>query len=88
MTPQEHKRQKVYVAISRERASQDKEWGTTGHAVGEWLLILESELAEAKRAWVKGHGYRDMLAEVLQVATDAVACLEEHGLVEREEQAP
>mgnify|MGYP001562626404 CR=1 FL=1 len=88
MTPQEHERQKVYVAISRERAYQEKQWGTTGHAVGEWLLILESELAEAKQAWVKGDGYWDVLAEVLQVATDAVACLEEHGIMERQETIP
>ena len=92
MTPQQEERQeeryRVFMAISRERASQDKEWGTTGHTVGEWLLILESELAEAKQGWVKGHGDGEALAEILQMASVAVACLEAHGIVEREEPTP
>ena len=87
MTTPEHARQKVYVAISRERAYQDRTWGTTGHTVGEWLLILESELAEAKQGWVKGHGNGEALSEILQVAAVAVACLEAHGIVERQELA-
>ena len=86
MTPQQHERQKVYVAISRERAYQDRKWGTHGHSVGEWLLILESELAEAKQGWVKGKGDGEALAEILQVAAVAVACLETHGVVERKAQ--
>ena len=89
MTPQQEERQeeryRVFMAISRERAYQAKKWGTTGHTVGEWLLILESELAEAKQGWVKKNGDGEALAEILQVAAVAVACLEAHGVVERQE---
>ena len=85
MTTPEHARQKVYVAIARERAYQGRQWGNTWHTVGEWLLILESELTEAKQGWVKGHGNCEALLEILQVAAVAVACLEAHGVVERQE---
>ena len=86
MTTQQHNRQEVYVAISRERAYQQKKWRNTEHTVGEWLLILDSELAEAKQAWVKGRDNSEALAEILQVASVAVACLEAHGIVERKAQ--
>ena len=91
MTSQDERQEerfKVFMALSRERAYQDTKWGTTGHTVGEWLLILESELAEAKQGWVKGHGDGEALAEILQMASVAVACLEAHGIVERQETIP
>lgn len=76
----------VYNAVQRERKHQDEKHGTIEqhpHTVGEWLLVLESELAEAKQGWVKGNGDSDALKEILQVAAVAVACLEQHGIVER-----
>lgn len=79
-------RSDVFAAIDRERAWQEHKWGTNAehpHSVGEWLLIAEAELAEAKQAWVKGNGDGDALRELLQVAAVAVAALEQHGLIER-----
>lgn len=79
-------RENVFAAIDRERAWQEQKWGTNQehpHSVGEWLLIVESELAEAKHAWTKGSGDRDALAELVQVAAVAVAALEQHGAIER-----
>jgi len=73
----------IYDAIGRERQYQDAKWRHNPHTVGEWLLILEHELGEAKVAWVKGTGSNDALCEILQVISVGVACLEEHGIVER-----
>lgn len=76
----------VFDAITRERNYQDHKWGTIEqhpHTVGEWLLVIEAELQEAKQGWVKGQGDIDALREILQVASVAVACLEQHGIVER-----
>ena len=78
-------RQNVFEAIQRERTYQDAKWGTIEqrpHTVGEWLLIAESELQEAKTAWCKGHGDAGALEELIQVAAVAVACMEQHGIVE------
>lgn len=76
-------RQQVYEAVSRERDYQQRKWGERNHTVGNWLLIMEGELAEAKRAWIKGVGDKDALLELLQVVAVGVACLESHGVVER-----
>jgi hypothetical protein len=76
----------VFAAIDRERAWQELKWGTNTehpHTVGEWLLIVEAELAEAKQGWVKGQGDYDALRELVQVAAVAVAALEQHGAPER-----
>lgn len=79
-------RENVFAAIDRERAWQEQKWGTNQehpHSVAEWLLIVESELAEAKHAWTKGIGDADALAELVQIAAVAVAALEQHGAIER-----
>ena len=72
--------------VEVERMFQDSKHGPiemNSHTIGEWILILESELAEAKVALIKGGTGRDsVLQEILQVAAVAVACLEQHGLRE------
>lgn len=66
-----------------ERDYQDNKWGNVrehGHTIGEWVIILEGELAEAKQAILKGGTGRDsVLSEIVQVAAVAIACLEQHG---------
>ncbi len=77
------------MAVTAERKYQDAKWGTLSnhpHTVAEWLLILESELAEAKDAWVRNGGDLEALKEIVQVAAVAVACLEQHGPVGREDE--
>jgi hypothetical protein len=76
-------RDTVYLLIDKEREHQDAKWGDIeAHplTVGEWLLVLEAELDEAKRAWAKNtpppHSDLD---EIRQIAAVAVACLEQHG---------
>jgi hypothetical protein len=72
-------------AVLKERRYQDMKWGTSTerrHPIGEWLVILEGELAEAKEAWLRRNN-EDALKEILQVAAVGMACLEEHGTVKR-----
>lgn len=62
-----------------------QEQGRGGHELGAWLVILESELDEAKRALVHGgsktgKGRDTIRAELVQVAAVALAALEQHGL--------
>ena len=77
----------VLEAVKREREYQDQKYGQLqGRAmsVGDWILVLEEEIAEARLAWVKGRS-EDALREILQVATVAVAAILQHGVVERRE---
>lgn len=74
----------IFDAVGRERDYQDAKWGANPHTVGEWLLIVESELQEAKGAWFKIGGDFGALQELLQVIAVGVAALEQHGVVERE----
>lgn len=73
----------VFVAILEERYFQDNKHGTGDHTLGEWIIIMEAELAEAKTALIKGGSGRDSVrSEILQVVAVGVACLEQHGLKE------
>lgn len=74
----------VMAAIAREREFQDKKHGhpeTNPHSIGAWLLVIEAELAEAKRACIKGGEGRDnAISEIVQIAATCVACLEQWGV--------
>lgn len=90
----------IFEAIVKERAWQDKKYGPVltifprqvkqgpgGHELGAWLIIAESELAEAKKALVHGgskqaKGRDSIRAELVQLAAVCVAALEQHGLQE------
>ncbi len=80
----EIKYQRIFQAIANERAYQDRKWGGKPHTVGNFLLIMEGELEEAKQAWRKGIGDTEALREMLQVIAVGVACLEQHGVIERD----
>jgi len=73
-------------AVIDERNYQDEKHGpigTHGHTIGEWILIMEAELAEAKQALIKGGKGRDsVLHELVQVTAVGLACLEQHGVKE------
>lgn len=78
----------IFNAVLRERSYQDEKWGwLEGRSVQGWLLVMESELNEAKEAWVKTGLDEPALREILQLIAVGVACLEEHGIVERQELA-
>ena len=79
-------RSAVYAAIGRERDYQDAKWGSLQERpkqVGSWLLIMQGELDEAIQAWQKSRGDEKALEEILQVISVGVACLTQHGVVER-----
>lgn len=74
----------VMEAIKKERQHQDEKWGSLdekNQSIAGFLQILQGELYEAQLGWLKNReGRHSALAEILQVATVAVACLEQHGL--------
>ena len=74
-------------AIMDERQFQDQKFGKLGeggeHTLGEWVLLIEAELNEAKESLIKGGTGRNALrSEIVQIAALAVACLEQHGTVD------
>ncbi len=80
------RREMVFDAIGRERDYQDAKWGGLQERpkqVGSWLLIMQGELDEAIQAWQKSRGDEKALEEILQVISVGVACLTQHGVVER-----
>jgi hypothetical protein len=81
--PIDHPFDVVAEAVYAERQFQDNKWGNInehGHTLGEWLLIAEAELAEAKTALIKGGEGRDSLrSEITQTIAVLFACLEQHG---------
>lgn len=68
-------------SIMDEREFQDRKFGPDSrHTIGEWILIMEAELAEAKVALIKGGvGRNSVLQEIVQVCAVGVACIEQHG---------
>jgi uncharacterized protein YutE (UPF0331/DUF86 family) len=74
-------RVKIYEAIDKERDYQALKHYEESLTVGEFLLIMENELEEAKRGWTK-NGDKRALEEILQVAAVAVAAMEQHGVHE------
>jgi len=77
-------------AMLEEREYQDNKHGPLSgkgsHTLGEWLLLVESELAEAKLALIKGGRGRDTVRhEVIQVGALCVAMLEQHGVIDPHE---
>jgi len=94
--------QRIIDAILKERQFQDAKYGPVldphplstpgaqgpgGHELGTWSVILESEVAEFKKALVHGgskaaKGRDSARAELVQIAAVAIAALEQHGLEE------
>ena len=71
-------------AILEERKFQDGKYGSLddggSHQLGEWILLIEDELSEAKHALIKGGvGRNSLRSELIQVAALVLAALEQHG---------
>lgn len=69
--------------VEAERDFQDTKWGPVshnGHSIGEWILLIEAELIEAKLALIKGGEGRDnVMHEILQIAALGIAAVQQHG---------
>ena len=77
----------VFYAIENERKYQDSKWGSLeerGHEVGSWLTIMRVCLAKAELAYTTQNGDTAAIDEIRQVIATGVACLEQHGIVYRE----
>ena len=70
-------REEVYALIDNERQYQDNILSEHPYSIGEWLLIIEAELNEAKDDWAK-EGEIPTLFEIIQIAAVACACLKQH----------
>jgi len=66
-------------AIASEQAHQRKKWGGRQHTAGEWVLILSKLADDARLAWVSEKGEEAALHEVRQIATTAIACMDQLG---------
>lgn len=76
-------REDVYMAIEDERFYQTCKWGEDKQqSIPGFILVMERELQEAKDGWMRSvqSGRHSCLAEILQVAATAVACLEKYGV--------
>lgn len=75
-------------SIMTERAYQNGKHGRiedAPHTPAGWMLLIESELQEAKHAIIKGGTGRDgWRAELVQVIALCFATLEQHGLTDKE----
>ena len=69
-------------AIRGEQDYQQRRWAGHKHTVGEWLLVVEKCLNDAKRQWAVGHE-KETLDELRQVAASAASAMDENGAVER-----
>lgn len=75
-------REFVYDTIDIERDHQLTKYGADKlQSLAGYLLILRRELEEAEEGWMKGIdvGRNSPLAEIVQIAAVAVACLERYG---------
>lgn len=79
-------REEVLKIIGVEREFQELKWGTIsdhGHEVGAWITLMRKHLNDAEAAWCEKPSDYDALDEIRKVAALAVACGEQHGLIER-----
>lgn len=76
----------VFKIISLEREYQDRKWGRPfghPHEVGAYLTIMRKLLTEAEFAWASQNGDEGALDELRKVVAVGIACMEEHGAVNR-----
>jgi hypothetical protein len=73
----------IIKAIESEREYQEKKWPLHKHTTAEWILIMDKCMADAKKAWVCGHGDTQALHEIRQVVAVGVAAMEQCGALPR-----
>lgn len=85
----------VYVAINGERDYQDRKHGDHNkthhkHTPMEWVAIMEHYLNKAKAAFTSGQptSHNDTMDAIRKVAASGVCCMEQNGIVYREDSEP
>jgi hypothetical protein len=73
-----HRRNEIFELINLERDKQDAKWGALPRHLSDvvWLTILMEEVGECAQAILK-RDWDNLKAEIIQVATVAVAWLED-----------
>lgn len=77
----------VYTAIDRERAYQTRKWGSIQrhpHELAGYTTLMQVKLRKVEDAWAGARDDSAALRELLKVVALGVACLEQHGIIERE----
>lgn len=81
-------RSDVYACIDGERDYQDRKWGSPQQRpkqVGAWLTLMRALLTRAESEWAVSDGDTEALEQIRKVTAVGVACMEQHGAVERKE---
>lgn len=81
------RRVEIFNAIRRERHYQDRKYGTIAQrnlTLDDYIVIMSDELCEAGISF-RADDLDNARCELLQVAAVAIAALEAHGLVERDQ---
>jgi hypothetical protein len=83
--------EKVFEAIRGEREYQDKLWGNAPsegiHSVPEWVLFIQNYLREAEEVVCRKafpECDEDALHTMRKIATMAVRCMEQNGIMFRD----
>lgn len=63
--------------IEAEQVYQKTKYTNHSHSVGEWLLILEKQLNDAKAQWYNNRNVQSPLREIKQIAATAASALDE-----------
>lgn len=73
-------KEEVYEMLTKQRDHQDRKHADAlSFPLGEWMLLIEDELGEAKEAFCRKTDRAQTLVELTHVAALCVACLEQHG---------
>jgi len=66
----------IFELIREERKFQDKKWGIKKHHDLKWNAIMLEECGEVSKSLIEGGSKEDLIKEIVQVATVAVAWLQ------------
>jgi hypothetical protein len=79
----------IYEAINAERRYQDNKWGHHKHSVVEYLVYIRDYTEEALHKLSREDdfiGDEFALHSLRKITALGVACMEEHGVLSREQQ--
>lgn len=69
--------EKIKKLIEKEQKHQIEKHGNYPHSLGEWILIIEKQLNDAKIQWYNPRSPSNTLREIKQIAATAISALDE-----------